>query len=127
MKWLIDECLHVSLVELAHSRGQIADHVNYLGLGSSKDWELMQIVVERDYTFVTNNRFDFLTLYKKESFHAGLVVIVPNVTPSRQRALFNAVLEHVGARELINTVIEVNFGRSQIDCVEYTFRSEAHI
>jgi predicted nuclease of predicted toxin-antitoxin system len=107
VKWLIDECLHVLLVELAHSRGQIADHVNYLGLGSSKDWELMQIVVERDYTFVTNNRFDFLTLYKKESFHAGLVVIVPNVTPSRQRALFNAVLEHVGARELINTVIEV--------------------
>ena len=87
----------------------------------------MQIVVERDYTFVTNNRFDFLTLYKRESFHAGLVVIVPNVTPNRQRALFNAVLDHVGARELINTVIEVNFGQSQIDCVEYTFRSEAHI
>ena len=121
MKWLIDECLHVSLVELAHNRGQIADHVNYLGLGSSKDWELMEIVVERDYTFVTNNRFDFLTLYKKESFHAGLVIIVPNVTPNRQRALFNAVLDHVGARELINTVIEANFGRNQIECVEYTF------
>ena len=121
MKWLIDECLHVSLVELAHSRRQIADHVNYLGLGSSKDWELMEIVVERDYTFVTNNRFDFLTLYKKESFHAGLVVIVPNVTPNQQRALFNAVLDHVGARELINTVIEVNFARNQIECVECAF------
>ena len=54
--------------------------MNYLGQGSSKDWELMEIVVERDYTFVTNNRFDFLTLYKKETVHAGLVVIVPNVT-----------------------------------------------
>ncbi len=119
MKWLIDECLHVSLVALAHGRGQVADHVNYLGLGSSKDWELMEIVIERDYTFVTNNRFDFLTLYKKEAFHAGLVVIVPNVTPVRQRALFNAVLDHVGSHELINTVIEVNFVRQQIECVEY--------
>ena len=122
MKWLIDECLHVSLVALAHGRGQVADHVNYLGLGSSKDWELMEIVIERDYTFVTNNQFDFLTLYKKEAFHAGLVVIVPNVTPARQRELFNAVLDHVGSHELINTVIEVNFVRQQIECVEYAIQ-----
>lgn len=27
--------------------------VTYLGLGSSKDWELAQLIVERDYTFVT--------------------------------------------------------------------------
>jgi predicted nuclease of predicted toxin-antitoxin system len=124
VKWLIDECLHVSLVALAHGRGQVADHVNYLGLGSSKDWELMEIVIERDYTFVTNNRFDFLTLYKKEAFHAGLVVIVPNVTPARQRELFNAVLDHVGSRELINTVIEVNFVRQQVECVEYAHPTE---
>ncbi len=121
MKWLIDECLHVSLSALAHARGQVADHLNYLGLGSSKDWELMEIVIERDYTFVTNNRFDFLTLYRKEAFHAGLVVIVPNVTPARQRELCNAVLDHVGSNELINTVIEVNFVRQQIECVEYPY------
>lgn len=124
MKWLIDECLPVSLVELAHSRGQVADHVNYLGLGSSKDWELMELVIDRDYTFVTNNRFDFLTLYKKEAFHAGLVVIVPNVTPARQRELFNAVLDHIGGRDLINTVIEVGFARQHIECVEYDYPKE---
>jgi predicted nuclease of predicted toxin-antitoxin system len=124
LKWLIDECLHVSLVELAHSRGQVADHVNYLGLGSSKDWELMKLVIDRDYTFVTNNRFDFLTLYKKEVFHAGLVVIVPNVPPARQRELFNAVLDHIGGRDLINTVIEVSFARQQIECVEYDYPKE---
>jgi predicted nuclease of predicted toxin-antitoxin system len=121
VKWLIDECLHTSLVELAHSRGQVADHVNYLGLGSYKDWELMEIVIDRDYTFVTNNRFDFLTLYNKETLHAGLVVIVPNVTPVRQWELYNAVLDHVGSRQLINTVIEVNFVRQQIECVEYLY------
>jgi predicted nuclease of predicted toxin-antitoxin system len=124
LKWLIDECLHVSLVELAHSRGHVADHVNYLGLGSSKDWELMELVIDRDYTFVTNNRFDFLTLYKKEAFHAGLVVIVPNVTPARQREFFNAVLDHIGGRDLTNTVIEVSFTRQQIECVEYDYPKE---
>ena len=81
----------------------------------------MEILIERDDTFVTNNRFDFLTLYKKEAFHAGLVVIVPNVTPARQRDLFNAVLDHVGSRELINTVIEVSFGHQKIECVEYAY------
>lgn len=58
-KLLIDECLHTSLLGLAHTAGHSADHVNYLGLDSSKDWELMTLVLEQDYTFVTNNRSDF--------------------------------------------------------------------
>jgi predicted nuclease of predicted toxin-antitoxin system len=119
MKWLIDECLHVSLLELAHNRGYIADHVNYLGLGSSKDWELMSIVMEQSYTFVTNNRSDFLSLYQREALHAGLIVIVPNVTPARQRELFHAVLEHAGSRQLINTLVEVRYAGNGIECVEF--------
>jgi predicted nuclease of predicted toxin-antitoxin system len=64
VKLLIDECLHTSLVELAHAAGHVADHVNYLGLGSSKDWHLIKTVRQQDYTFVTNNRSDFLLLRK---------------------------------------------------------------
>jgi predicted nuclease of predicted toxin-antitoxin system len=56
VKLLIDECLHTSLIELAHAAGHVADHVNYLGLGSSKDWQLMATIRAQDYTFVTNNR-----------------------------------------------------------------------
>lgn len=41
-----------------------------------------------DYTFVTNNRSDFSGLYAQEELHAGLVIIIPNVTPSRRRDLF---------------------------------------
>jgi hypothetical protein len=63
VKPLIDECLHTSLVELAHAAGHVADHVNYLGLGSSKDWQLMATIRAQDYTFVTNNRSDFLALH----------------------------------------------------------------
>jgi predicted nuclease of predicted toxin-antitoxin system len=83
VKLLIDECLHTSLLELAHAAGHIADHVNYLGLGSSKDWQLMATIRKQDYTFVTNNRSDFVVLYGQEPLHAGVVIIVPNVTPVR--------------------------------------------
>ena len=41
----------------------------------------MKLIVEQNYTFVTNNRSDFLALYRGVSLHAGLVIIIPNVTP----------------------------------------------
>jgi len=37
MKFLIDECLHTSLVTIAQDAGYICDHVNFLGLGGYKD------------------------------------------------------------------------------------------
>ena len=123
-KFLIDECLHTSLVELAHKAGHAADHVTYLVLGGAKDWELMGTILERDYTFVTNNRLDFLALYSRALVHAGLVIIVPNVTPLRQRELFQAALDHVGASEVVNAVIEVEYRGDQIECREYPLPAE---
>lgn len=123
-KFLIDECLHTSLIELAHAADQIADHVNYRGLGSSTDWELMKLIVEQDYTFVTNNRSDFLALYQRVSVHAGLVIIIPNVTPACQRELFHAVLDHIGQRELVNTVVEVGYRGNEIECRQFTLPHE---
>jgi predicted nuclease of predicted toxin-antitoxin system len=119
VKLLIDECLHTSLVELAHTAGYLADHVNYLGLGSSKDWKLMATIRAQDYTFVTNNRSDFLALHGQEPLHAGVIIIVPSVTPARQRELFTAALRHIGARDLTNTVVEVDYAGKRIQCVEY--------
>jgi len=119
VKFLIDECLHTSLVEVAHAAGHLADHVNYLGLGSSKDWQLMATIRAQDYTFVTNNRSDFLVLHGQEPLHPGVVIIVPNVTPVRQRELFAVALKHIGTRDLTNTVAEVQYARNQIECSEY--------
>lgn len=119
-KLLIDECLHTSLLELAHAAGHIADHVTYLGLGSSKDWELAKLIVERDYTFVTNNRADFLALYLRTKLHAGLVIIVPNVKPVLQRQLFEAALRLIGERDLVNTVVEVGYSDEEIECRQYS-------
>jgi predicted nuclease of predicted toxin-antitoxin system len=119
VRLLIDECLHTSLVELAHAAGHVADHVNYLGLGGSKDWQLMDIIRQKDYTFVTNNRSDFLVLHQQEPLHAGVIIIVPSVTPARQRELFSAALDHVGIRDLTNTVVEVVYRGIQVECSEY--------
>jgi len=119
VKVLIDECLHTSLVEVAHTSGHLADHVNYLGLGGSKDWQLMALIRKQDYTFVTNNRSDFLTLHGQEPLHAGVIIIVPSATPAHQRELFGAALEHIGTRDLTNTVVEVEYAGNRIVCSEY--------
>jgi predicted nuclease of predicted toxin-antitoxin system len=65
MKFLIDECLHTSLVTVAHDAGHVCEHVNFLGFGGHKDWQLMARIRREDYTFVTNNRTDFTALYAK--------------------------------------------------------------
>ena len=119
MKLLIDECLHTSLRDIAHAAGHIADHVNYLGLGGLKDWELMSRILEADYTFVTNNRSDFLALHGRQGLHPGVIIIVPNVTPDLQQELFRATLKHIGTRDLTNTIIEVKYSRGKIECSEY--------
>ena len=44
-----------SLVTVAHSAGHSADHVSHRGLGGLKDWQLMRVIRQQEYTFVTNN------------------------------------------------------------------------
>lgn len=108
MKFLIDECLHTSLVAVAQDRGHDCFHVNWLGLSGETDWDLMPRIVANDFTFVTNNARDFRKLYASEELHAGLVIIVPQVLPALQRELFIAVLqEFVDAQEIVNEVLEI--------------------
>lgn len=102
------------------SRGRThRDHVTYLGLGSSKDREPVKLSVERDYTFVTNNRLGFVALYRRTPLHAGLVIIVPNVKPALQRQLFETALRSISERDLVNTVMEVGYSDEQIECRQY--------
>ena len=85
----------------------------------------MRVIREQEYTFVTNNRSDFLDLHGKETLHAGVIVIVPNVVPVQQRELFGAALKHIGMRDVTNTVVEVRFVGDAIQCSEYELpRSE---
>src|SRR5215469_1906960 len=71
----------------------------------SKRLELLPVIREKEFTFVTNNGADFLALFGKEPLHPGIIIIVPNVTPVLQRELFKGVLDHIGARDLTNSVV----------------------
>jgi predicted nuclease of predicted toxin-antitoxin system len=119
LRFLIDECLHTSLVRVAHAAGYVADHVNYLSLEGLKDWQLLPVIRKREFTFVTNNGADFLALLGKEPLHPGIIIIVPNVPPVLQRELFKAALDHLGARDLTNSVVEVKYVGDRIACSEY--------
>jgi len=61
-------------VPVAHAAGYMADHVNYLSLGGLKDWQLLPVIREREFTFVTNNGADFLALFGEERLHPGIIV-----------------------------------------------------
>ena len=120
MKFLIDECLHESLVRLAHVTGVGEPaHVNYLGLSGQPDWALAERSIKAEFTFVTNNRTDFVRLFGKMELHPGLVVLVPNVVPALQRALFQAAIQYLSGRDLINRVIEVSLDGTSVVCVEH--------
>jgi predicted nuclease of predicted toxin-antitoxin system len=119
MRFLIDECLHESLVGVAHAAGFEATHVNHLGLSGKADWELAERIAEDEFTFATNNRVDFIRLFGKMELHAGLIVIVPNLAPALQRGLFQAAIQYLAGKNLINAVIEVTLNGKTVTCVEY--------
>ena len=58
-KILIDENLSPSLAADAQQKGFVCSHVNHLGKTGTKDWELKRVILEGDWTFVTNNSIDF--------------------------------------------------------------------
>lgn len=124
MTFLIDECLHTSLVGVAQEQRHEAYHVVYLGMQGWNDQDVLRRVEERDFTFVTNNAVDFRRLYARLPIHAGLVILIPNVVPDLQRELLRVVLDHIGSRGLINTVIEVGIEDGQIAIVEYNLPAD---
>lgn len=99
-------------------------HVNYLGLSGQPDWELAECITEDEFTFITNNRVDFIRLFGNMELHAGLIVIVPNVVPTLRRALSEAAIQYLAGRELINSVMEVILEGKRVKCVEYYLPSD---
>jgi len=67
---------------------------------------------------------DFIRLFGKIELHAGLIVIVPNVVPSVQRALLEAAIQYLGGKEVINSAIEVSLEGKTVKCFEYQIRPE---
>ncbi len=107
------------MVRVAHNAGFEAGHVNHIGLNGKPDWELAERILEGEFMFVTNNRGDFIALFRKMEVHAGLIVIVPNLAPALQRGLFQAAIQYLAGKSLINGVIEVTSDGKTATCIEY--------
>lgn len=117
MKFLIDECLTVDLVSVAHAAGHEARHIARVGKAGWKDWNVADYAAEHDLILVTNNAGDFRRLYARQALHTGLVIIIPNVDRAAQQALFRGALAELTAiGEPVNQVLEVD-----IDGDEMTF------
>jgi predicted nuclease of predicted toxin-antitoxin system len=111
LKFLIDECLHTSLLKVAYDAGYEAYHVNHRGKSGAGDEELMRIALAEELTIVTNNADDFRRLISRTNPHPGLIIILPNVKSEIQRALFERSLERISAEklaDLVNKVVEVD-------------------
>ena len=115
MKFLIDECLSLSLVKIAQNQGYQATHVNWLGLSSKGDWTIVQRSVEDSYVIVTNNATDFKLLIGREEIHAGLVClnIAPDLMSKKaQEDLFEYALQQLGGKEPINEVLAITLNKN---------------
>jgi predicted nuclease of predicted toxin-antitoxin system len=109
LKFLIDECLHTSLTDVAHEEGHEAYHVVWRGWAGLKDHQLRAAATQEGLVLITNNARDFRKLMEAIELHAGLIVIVPNVPPAMQRELFKRVLrELANLPDMVNKVIEVD-------------------
>ena len=129
-KILIDENLSPSLTADAQKKGFLCSHVNHLGKTGTKDWELKRVILEGDWTFITNNSTDFRGPatepgssgeYADVRLHAGLVCIdAPfGLNLDLQRQIFGLILDELSKNgDLINQVLQVDVrrdGRVQLE------------
>lgn len=115
VRFLIDECLHTSLADVANNAGYEAHHVTRRGWSAFKDHQLREVVLREEFVFVTNNARDFRNLMGESELHAGLIVILPNVTPALQRELFQRALVEVSKLpDMINKVVEVDSDQMRV-------------
>jgi predicted nuclease of predicted toxin-antitoxin system len=103
VRFLIDECLHTSLADVANNAGHEVHHVTRRGWSGFKDRQLREVVLREEFVFVTNNARDFRNLMGESELHGGLIVILPNITPVLQRELFQrALVEASKLPDMIN-------------------------
>jgi predicted nuclease of predicted toxin-antitoxin system len=112
-RFLIDENLSPALVEPARRRGFEAMHVNYLGLRTETDWDLLKVIAEQDWVLVTNNAIEFRGRYRDIELHPGVIFLLPAVRRAEQLRLFEAALHQISTDgDMVNRALDVAFDRN---------------
>jgi hypothetical protein len=133
MKFLIDECLSPELALRARERGHAAStHVVWLGKGGWKDWNLKPLILDGDWTFVTQNAVDFRGppaspgsqgAYADVAINAGLICLNGPATGmdlNIMGELFEVALHELEQDgDLVNQVLEVNLEGDEIRILRY--------
>jgi len=114
MRFLIDECLSHTLVDIANSCGCEAHHVTRLDRGGTEDRHLIPLILNGDFTLVTNNADDFRRLYGKVALHAGLILFIGQMNRPMQQRVFRDFLPRISDVDLINTLVEVRLDNDTV-------------
>jgi len=115
MRFLIDECLSLDLVQIASREGYEAQHVAHVGKAGWKDWNVARHASDGDFILVTNNAADFRKLYATQPLHAGLVILLPSVNRQVQKQLFSGALDWLaGEGEPVNHILEVSLDGEEV-------------
>ncbi len=113
-RFLIDENLSPALVEPARRRRFEAMHVNYLGLRTETDWDLLKAIAEQDWVLVTNNAIEFRGRYRDIALHPGVIFLLPAVRRAKQLRLFEAALHYISTDgDMVNRALDVAFDPSR--------------
>jgi predicted nuclease of predicted toxin-antitoxin system len=109
-RFLIDENLSPRLAVIAREQGYEAAHLRDIGLLKAKDWDLLKVIIDGDWTLVTNNVEEFRQRYRRQAaLHAG-VVFLEGVDAGRNAQIksFTAALDDIDASpEIVNVEILV--------------------
>ena len=133
MKFLIDECLSPELARLARERGYgESTHIAWLGKSGWKDWSLKPVILDGDWTFVTQNAVDFRGppaspgskgQYADVTIHAGLICLNGPSTGmdlDMIMELFEVALRALEQDgDLVNQVLEVTLEGDEIRILRY--------
>lgn len=120
LKFLIDECLSPELVDIAVTNGHYESTcVRNRGWSGTKDYALIEHVVNEDFTLVTCNSVDFRGggpgklsgEHAKQELHAGLVCLNSEVPLELdlQCELFKIALDAIETEgvDLVNMALDV--------------------
>ena len=135
MKLFIDECLSNELAKMAIERGYTGStSVTWRKRAGTKDWNLVPIVVQGDFTLVTKNSIDFRGhpdkpgekgLYKDVEIHPGLICLNGpyGMDLDLQCELFSIALDELETlnRDLTNKCLEVTLPDDGDEIVAYVY------
>jgi Domain of unknown function (DUF5615) len=130
MKFLVDACLSEELAHQARAHGHLdSSHLRWIGKADWQDHNLLPVILEGDWVFVTRNSYDFRGPaaapgskgeYSKVELHAGLICLNGPVGMDLdlQLELFSVAMDDLALdSDLVNKVLEVTL-RSETQDIE---------